>query len=90
MIEEARKNKRERAALGVRQAEENEYLADLEESITEIRHKHARCVTPNPVKPPNICNFAKRAGYLVHLAYLPPQRSRFCASTHLPINSLPS
>ncbi len=41
MIEEARKNKREWEAIGAGEADEKEYIADLEARITQIRHKHA-------------------------------------------------
>ena len=41
VIEEARKNKREWEAVGAGEAEENEYIADLEERITRIRSKLA-------------------------------------------------
>ena len=41
MIEEARKNKREWEAIGAGEAGENEYIADLEERISQIRSKQA-------------------------------------------------
>jgi hypothetical protein len=41
MIEEARKNKQEWEAIGAGEAGENEYIADLEERISQIRSKQA-------------------------------------------------